>query len=118
MPLSEREQQILKEIERDLLADRPDHGEAEPRRTRGSDQIKGGLLLFVVGIVCLGFFFVTGALVLGLAAFAAMVSGLVLIANGARDAAERNFRDLSSGGAQDLFGRWEERLRNRNNPRS
>ena len=113
MPLSEREQQILKEIERDLLADGPD-GEAEPRRSRGSDRIKGGVLLFLVGIVCLGFFFVTGALVLGLAAFAAMVSGLVLIANGARDAAKRNFRDLSSGGAQDLFSRWEERLRNRN----
>ena len=114
MPLSEREQQILKEIERDLLADGQDLGEAEPRKTRGRDLIKGGVLLFVVGIVCLGFFFVTGALVLGIVAFAAMVSGLVLIANGARDAAQRNFRDLSPGSAHDLFGRWEERLRNRN----
>ena len=114
MPLSDREQQILQEIERNLLADEPTLGGPEPQSPRYRDRIKAGILLFVVGIVCLGFFFVTGALILGIVAFAAMVGGLVLIANGVRDAAAKNFRDLTSGGPQDFLGRWEERLRNRN----
>ena len=114
MPLSDREQQILQEIERDLLADEPSLAGPRIEPSKHRDRIKGGILLFVVGIVCLGFFFVTGALVLGIVAFAAMVGGLVLIANGVREAASANFRDLTSGGPQDLFARWEERLRNRN----
>lgn len=114
MPLSEREQQILKEIERNLLAEGPTSGESPSKPTRYRDQIKGGVLLFVVGIVCLGFFFVTGALILGVVAFAAMVGGLVLVVTGVRVAASRSFRELASGGAQDFFGRWEERFRNRN----
>ena len=114
MPLSEREQQILQEIERNLLADDPASTDPVSKPPRYRDQIKGGILLFVVGIVCLGFFFVTGALVLGILAFATMVGGLVLVGTGIRDAASKNFRDLTSGGAQDFFGRWEERLRNRN----
>lgn len=112
MPLSDREQQILKEMERDLLADRPADA-PKPERGKHRDLIKGGVLLFAVGLVCLGFFFVTAAFVLGIGAFAAMVGGLVLIVNGIGAAASSNFRDLTSGGAQDLFGRWEERLRNR-----
>ena len=100
-------------MERELLGSEPTRGESKSQPTRHRDQIKGGILLFVVGLVCLGFFFVTGALVLGIVAFATMVGGLVLIANGVRDAASKNFRDLTSG-PQDLFGRLEQHLRNRN----
>ncbi len=112
MPLSEREQQILKDIERDLLADQPGAGPPErPHRSR--DQIKIGALVFVVGVICLVLFFVTSALLLGIAAFATMVAGLVLIAGGVRDAADRTIRDFSSRSTHEMFGRWEQRFRNR-----
>lgn len=113
MPLSDREQQILQEIERNLLADDPSQVGSNPQRKMGIGRAKGGVLVFVLGLAALIGFFFTGALVVGIVAFGAMVGGLVLIAGGVRDAAIRNFRDLSSGDPSGAFGRWEQRLRDR-----
>ena len=111
MPLSDREQQILKEIERDLIADGTRLDDSVKPPTRSRDQLRLGVLIFVVGIVCLVLFFVTSAILLGIAAFGAMVGGLVLIGAGAREAAARGFRDLSSRSPHGFFGRPDQRDR-------
>ena len=111
MPLSDREQQILQEIERNLLEEDPSLEKRLPS-DNAIGRIKGGAFVFILGIATLIAFFLTGALLLGIVAFGAMVGGLVLIAGGVRDAAVRNFRDLSSR-ADRPFGRWGQRLRDR-----
>jgi uncharacterized membrane protein YedE/YeeE len=59
-------------------------------------------------------FFVTKFLIFGLAAFGAMVGGIVLIAAGVRDLASEGFRDLDARRRwTDFFGGWEQKLRDR-----
>lgn len=109
MPLSEREQKILDEIESHL------HQE-DPRLARGGGRralpTKLGGVLFLAGFAALVAFFVVQNVLLGVLAFAAMVAGIVLIASSVNESlfvgespAERVSR---------AFGRWEERLRQRN----
>lgn len=110
MPLSEQEQKILDEIESHL------HQE-DPRLARGGRHRTGlpaklGGAVFLAGFAALIGFFVVQNVLLGVLAFAAMVAGIVLIAGSMRESffvgespAERVSR---------VFGRWEERLRQRN----
>lgn len=115
MPLSDREQQILTEIEKGLLTEDPDlagAGPADGRRV--SRRMKLGLVVFVVGIGSLVGFFVTQSLILGLTAFGAMVAGIVLIATAVRDLATEGFRDFDARRRMaEKFGDWEGKLRNR-----
>lgn len=107
MPLSEREQQILDELERELRPGRPAR-EASDERFRG---LKLGIVVFVAGILLLVWFFVSGLLIAGVASFGAMVAGIVL---GASSVASELGR---SGNAGERIARnmatWDDALRRR-----
>ena len=117
MPLSEREQRILEEIEKNLHQEDPALGRAA-RRGPHLDRVKriklGGLLV-VAGFALLFAFFVSGSVTFGVLAFVAMVGGIVLVAGSIRglpgDRAtvrlERRDRLMSALKA------WEERVRKR-----
>lgn len=113
MPLSEREQQILQEIEKNLSKEDPSFARGVGRSGfEASRRFKLGILAFVAGLVALLAFFLSQALWLGVLAFGGMVSGIVLIAG--------SFRGFSQGGdpsSKERFAhslsRWEERIRRR-----
>jgi Protein of unknown function (DUF3040) len=117
VPLSEREQRILEEIERNLHQEDPALGRAA-RRGLHLDRVKriklGGLLV-VAGFALLFAFFVSGSVTLGVVAFVAMVAGIVLVAGSIRGLPgerstvrlERRDRLMSALRA------WEERVRKR-----
>lgn len=117
MPLSEREQRILEEIEKNLHQEDPSLGRAT-RRGPHLDRVKriklGGLLV-VAGFALLFAFFVSGSVTLGVLAFVAMVGGIVLVAGSIREpAADRSTiridrRDRLIGALR----AWEERVRKR-----
>ncbi len=117
MPLSEREQRILEDIERRLYADDPKF--ARHVRSRwlprmsGLTQMKLGLASLFVGFGFLIAFFLSSSLLVGAIAFTAMVSGIVLVANSARAYADAR-KDSHAGGK--LSGRiagFADRLRRR-----
>lgn len=83
MPLSEREQRILEEIESNLYKeDRRFAKEVQRKAPRMQDRrrVKLGALTFAAGFAVLIAFFITSAVVVGVAAFALMVSGIVMVA--------------------------------------
>ncbi len=117
MPLSDREQQILQEIEKNLLDEDPDlaRGRFSSVSSRGTKQTRIGVLVFTVGVASLIGFFLSAFLVLGVVAFGAMVGGLVLITGGLRGNVEsKKFRDFGPGRrVGEAIERWEQRLRDR-----
>lgn len=107
MPLSEREQEILQEIERHLQQEDP----RLARSARWRDRTGGlGALTFVVGFGILVLFFVTELWFVGVLAYALMVAGIVLVTNSVRSR-------MASGGirerARDAVRGWETRVRRR-----
>jgi hypothetical protein len=83
VPLSEQEQKILEEIERGLYQEDPSFArDVRKRAPRMAERrrVKAGVLTFVAGFSLLVAFFVTGAVLIGVLAFGAMVGGIVLIA--------------------------------------
>ena len=89
MPLSEREQQILQEIEKNLYDEDPDFARKSRLRTPGwSDGsfAKLGVAGIVVGFGALIAFFMSGSLLVGVLAFGIMVGGIVLLATSFRSA--------------------------------
>ena len=113
MPLSEHEQRVLEEIERRLHEEDPRFARQVARRPRLSDagRLKLAIALFIAGLLVLIAFFMTRALLLGVAAFGAMVTGIVLAAGAVggmdglrRDRGRRLSRALSE---------WEIRTKRR-----
>ncbi len=83
MPLSERERRILEEIEKGLNKEDPSFARGVRRQApRAADRrrVKTGAGLVVAGLLVLVAFFVSGAIVIGVVAFALMVAGVVMIA--------------------------------------
>ena len=83
VPLSEREEKILEEIEKNLHAE----DDLSARGTVDSpdsprNKARFGVALFVVGLATLVGFFLSRSLWVGLLAFGAMVAGAVLLASG------------------------------------
>lgn len=79
MPLSEREQQILQEIEQSLYEEDPRFARDTSRRLRGFNEsalLKLGAFSLLLGIGALVVFFVTSLVAVGLIAFVAMVGGI------------------------------------------
>jgi hypothetical protein len=109
VPLSDREQKILEEIEKNLYEEDPRLARGSRSRLNNSSRFKLGLVLFVLGLAILVGFFASGLVVVGVLAFGAMVSGLVLLAGSAKDFASsaRPGRDQVS----QRFSQWEQRLR-------
>jgi len=112
MPLSEREQQILDELEKELSGDR--RVSSRTAAGGGTDRFRGlklGVVLIVLGVMMLVWFFASGLLIPGVVAFAAMVGGIVLGASsirsevgGGEGAGERIARAV---------GDWEQSVRRR-----
>lgn len=87
VPLSEQERKILEEIERNLYVEDPSFAREVKRsapRMKDRRRVKLGILIFVLGFAALFAFFITGALVVGLAAFSAMVGGIMMAAGSFR----------------------------------
>ncbi len=113
MPLSDREQKILEEIEKNLHSEDPRFARevGGPTRTSNSGNIKLGLLIFFLGLAALIGFFLSGILLVGVVAFGAMVGGIVLAAGAVGNvaASSRGQKDKISSA---LSG-WEQRMRDR-----
>lgn len=109
MPLNEREQQILQEIERHLLDEEPATRRAHAKSRL--EKIKLGAFLFICGLVGLIAFFVTSALIIGVVAFAAMVAGIAVILSGFRFSIPES--SSRGDGLSGIFGSWNQKLRDR-----
>ena len=118
VPLSERERRILDEIEKNLYREDPAFARDVKRKSPNSSDVRNaklGIGLFIAGFISLFLFFFSQIILLGVAAFGAMVGGLVLIAGSARgvNAARR----LDSPTAKERMTRaiadWEEKVRQR-----
>ncbi len=118
VPLSEREQRILDEIEKSLYHEDPAFARDVTRRAPHMDQIRKvrmGIALFVSGIGLLIAFFASQAVIIGLLAFGAMVAGIVILAGAIRILVTER-RPSSSNRRERLqraFDDWESRLRQR-----
>ena len=119
MPLSDREQQLLEEIEKNLYDEDPRFARATRRagpRYDGSKRARLGALLFVVGLGTLLLFFVTQAILVGVLAFGGMVAGIVLVL-GSSSALVNSGREGGRDASAKLKGslkNFEQRIRNRN----
>lgn len=117
MPLTDREKQILQEIENNLSAEDPTLARDARRRTPRMEQLRRirlGGALFAAGFLTLILFFVVTHPLVGLAAFGAMVAGVVMIAGGTGRLA--NDKLNSSQPRERAIGavrRWERALRDR-----
>jgi hypothetical protein len=114
-PLSDHEQKILDEIEANLRTE-PAHKRGDPGSPGAhARNFRLGALLFVVGFALLIAFFVTQLVLVGVLAFGAMVSGIVIMAGAgsgyfaARAASGSSTRDKLARS----FKGWEESLRQR-----
>ena len=117
MPLSDHEQRILDEIEKNLYQEDPAFARQVKEREVQRDpktRARLGVVCFAGGFVGLLMFFYSRVVIVGVIAFAAMVLGVVLIAGAFRMAAPP--RDLVKRPADRLgrfFSDWEERVRQR-----
>ena len=113
MPLSDREQKILEEIEKNLHSEDPRFARevGGPSRTPHKNNIRLGLLIFFLGLGLLIAFFVSGALVVGVIAFGTMVGGIVIAAGSIGGLANsgRTQRERFSSAMTE----WERKLRER-----
>jgi hypothetical protein len=114
MPLSEREQEILAEIERNLQEEDP-LARARGRRSRTpsseSNRFKLAVFVFIMGLMILIGFFVSELVVVGVIAFVTMVSAIVLGASSL--AAMFSARSDEPGRVSRTLSDWEERVRRR-----
>lgn len=117
VPLSDREQQILAEIEKGLYKEDPAFARGYRKSAPRMEELRRlriGAVTFATGFALLLAFFVTSAVLLGLAAFGAMVGGIVLIAGAMRSIAQSRTRGPSPRErAQQYLSQLEERLRER-----
>jgi hypothetical protein len=119
VPLSEQEKRILDEIEKGLSKEDP--GFARTVREKSPHfgerrRARIGVLVFITGFVLLFAFFISGAVLVGIAAFSGMVAGIVLIA-GALHTLVHKRSDVPSARWSTRLGerirRWEERVKQR-----
>lgn len=118
MPLSEHEQRILDEIEKNLHEEDPRFARQVRRSSPAQMELsraKLGAATFVCGFLVLIAFFVTQTIFIGVLAFGAMVAGIVLVASSTRGIVSasktggRDAGDRIKGAVKDL----EERIRKR-----
>ena len=103
MPLSEHEQKILEEIERQLYEQDPKFARnvaSKARKGHSARNLRRGVGLFVLGVVALFVFFARPLTLVGVAAFLLMLSGATLAYNGfKRNGEERAARRGPGGGS-------------------
>jgi hypothetical protein len=117
VPLSEREQRILEEIEKNLHEEDPAFARTVREQAPRMDEIrriKLGVAIFAAGFVSLISFFFSGLILVGVLAFGLMVGGIVLFAGAVRVlATERRSASVRRQRMANRIGRWEERIRQR-----
>ncbi len=119
MPLSDREQRILEEIEKNLYDEDPRFARRSRRATPRFDRSKRarvGAIIFVLGLATLIAFFATQQILVGVLAFGGMVAGIVLVL-GASSALVNSGREGGRDASAKLkgsFKNFEQRIRNRN----
>ena len=114
MPLSDREQQILQDIERQLAEQDPKFARDVTGGTQQSvfRNIRAGLALFVVGLGFLIAFFFHPLVLIGVGAFLLMVSGATIAYQNLKKAGAEKVKDLRQQASfSGLVGRFEDRLR-------
>ncbi|HLF70310.1 MAG TPA: DUF3040 domain-containing protein [Actinomycetota bacterium] len=113
MPLSDREQKILDEIERNLLEHDPKfaRGVATKTTSTSNAQVRLGVALFAVGFIALIAFFITAAVPVGVGGFVLMLAGATLALRGASVAVARRRSGTQRASLSDIFVRMEGRLR-------
>lgn len=116
MPLSDHEQQVLAEMERNLADEDPAsaRGNVQTRAPEraGTRGIKLGVFIFILGIFALVGFFSSQLLIVGVIAFGAMVAGIV-VAGSALRALFTNPEEGSQGRAGRAMADLEAKLRQR-----
>lgn len=117
MPLTDREKQILQDIERNLYAEDPAFARDVRRRSPRMDQVRRirlGAGLFVLGLVTLVAFFIVANPLVGVGAFGAMVAGVFLIAGGGTQLASDKLNEMQPKERTiGAFRRWERTMRDR-----
>jgi hypothetical protein len=115
VPLSDHEQRMLDEIERNLLQEDPGFARRDPvsaadRRKRA----RLGVFSFILGVAGLLLFFSTRLVVFGVLAFAAMVLGIVLLARSVTSApSPAGLLQGSRERAGRFFTEWEDKVKER-----
>jgi hypothetical protein len=100
MPLSDHEQRILEEIERQLYEQDPKFARtvaSKARKGQSVGNLRRGIALFALGFLALFGFFVWPHLLLGVAAFLLMLTGATLAYNGARRTGEERAARRAGG---------------------
>lgn len=117
MPLSEREQQILEEIEKNLYAEDPAFARGVRKSAPEAKEFKHlklGAALFATGLVLLVTFFVSRLLLFGVGAFGAMVAGIFLATTASFSlASSRAKQAMARMRFARIFEDWDRRLRER-----
>lgn len=114
MPLSEREQQILEDIEKHLQEQDPKFAqEVSTKRVPAAfSNIKVGLALFAIGFIGLIGFFVTAEVAVGVLAFALMLGGGAIFANSlVQSVVQVGRKARPRPPVQNIFGRIDDRFR-------
>lgn len=114
MPLSDHEQRILEEIERQFYEQDPKGARELAGQTLEAQLIRNfrrGLILFVAGFIVLGFFFFRPAPLVGVVAFLMMLGGATYAYQNVRKAGLGRPGD-GGGQISRILGSFEERLRN------
>lgn len=119
MPLSEREQQILQEIEDQLYEQDPEFARGVSATTLQKHlvrNIRRGIAGFVAGFVLLVVYLVQTMLPIGIAAFLVMLGAAVFTYDNVRKASTQQIRDLSAESSMSGFlGRVRGRMRDMGN---
>lgn len=115
MPLSDREQQILQEIERQLYEQDPRFARdvaATTLERHALRNIRRGVGLFALGFLVLLAFFFTESVPVGVAAFLLMLAGATFAYQSARRLGGEQLKALRRGmSLRKFFGPLEDRLR-------
>ncbi len=114
MPLSEREQRILDEIEKSLYQEDPvfaRESAPKPERGKSAATVRRGAAMFLAGLLVLLAFFMTKQVWVGALAFGSMVWGIVVVAGALRGSAPSPGRAI--GDAGDRIGRAASELERR-----
>jgi len=113
MPLSEHEQKILEEIERQLYEQDPKFARnvaSKAAKGHSARNLRRGIALFVLGVVALFVFFADPLTLVGVAAFLLMLSGATLAYNGLKRSGEERAARRGSSGGDSLAGRFKAQL--------
>lgn len=114
MPLSEREQKILDEIERNLFEEDPRFArQVKGSRFDDANKARLGVFVFAAGFAALIAFLLTRSVVIGALSFGAMVCGIVLAVGALQGLFSRTERPSASQRMATAFARWERSVRER-----